>query len=211
MYKQWDKPIYSNCLLEYVTFFMKKLFLIIPVIGVFIKCRENTAVKNNSGLIQRGDTLIARTFDTLRSSLLRAIGEKGFPGAVSFCSTEALSLTNTYTEQGITIKRTSDKLRNPANSPDALEQKILSEYKSRKQNKLELKPVLEEDAAGNNHYFKPIVLQAMCLNCHGDKASQIKPDTWEAIQKKYPNDSAFDYKEGDLRGIWHVVFSKKTK
>lgn len=189
---------------------MKKLFLIIPVIAVFIKCRESTTVKNISGLMQKGDTLIARTFDTLRNTLLQTIGEKGFPGAVSFCNTEALSLTNTYTAQGITIKRTSDKLRNPSNSPNEMEQKILSEYMGTKQNKLELKPVLEEDVAGNHHYFKPIIMQAMCLNCHGDKASQIKPDTWEAIHKKYPNDSAFDYKEGDLRGIWHVVFSKKN-
>jgi hypothetical protein len=27
---------------------------------------------------------------------------------------------------------------------------------------------------------------------------------------KYPADTAFDYKEGDLQGIWHVMFSKNN-
>jgi hypothetical protein len=49
----------------------------------------------------------------------------------------------------------------------------------------------------------------MCLNCHGDKITQIKPDTWKTLQEKYPADLAFDYKEGELRGIWHLVFSNR--
>lgn len=188
---------------------MYKRYLIISLLLVsIISCTEKKETTDLSALKSKGDSLIAQTFDTLRNTLLSTIGEKGFPGAVSFCNTKALSLTNTYAAEGITIKRTSDKLRNPANRPDNMEQEILSAYLQMKEDKQELKPVLKKDTEGNHHYFKPILLQAMCSNCHGDKNTQIKPDTWEVIRLQYPADAAYNYKEGDLRGIWHLTFLK---
>ncbi len=153
----------------------------------------------------KGDSVVTRSFDTLRKTLLRTIGEKGFAGAVGFCKEQALPLTNTYGNEGISIKRTSSRLRNPANAPDSLEARILSQLQSLKNKNLPLIDFLVPDDNGY-HYFKPIVIQAMCLNCHGDRSTQIKTDTWNAIAQQYPADSAFNYKEGDLRGIWHVTF-----
>lgn len=188
---------------------MHKSYLIISLLLVsIISCTEKKKVEDNAALRLKGDSLITQTFDTLRNTLVRAIGEKGFPGAVSFCNTEALPLTNSYVYEGIIIKRSSDKIRNSANAPDSIEQEILSVYLQMKKDKQELKSVLKKDAAGNYHYFKPILLQTMCLNCHGDKTTQIKPDTWEVILQKYPKDAAFNYKDGDLRGIWHLTFLK---
>lgn len=189
---------------------MLKRYFIIGILSISIfSCSEKKQTEDVAVWKNKGDSLITQTFETLRNTLMRAVGEKGFPGAVSFCNTKAMSLTNTYAAEGITIKRTSDKLRNSANRPDNMEQEILSAYLQMKKDKQELKPVLKKDAEGNHHYFKPILLQAMCLNCHGDKVSQIKPDTWESIQQKYPADSAFNYKEGDLRGVWHIAFKEK--
>lgn len=176
---------------------------------LFSSCTENKTTEDAVVWKSKGDSLVTKTFDTLRNTLTKAIGEKGFAGAVEFCTTQALELTNSFTSEGITIKRSSDKLRNPANAPDSIEQRILSAFLQLKKEDGEIKPVLEKDAAGNHHYFKPIILQAMCLNCHGDKTTQIKPDVWNVIQQKYPADAAFDYKEGDLRGLWHVMFSNK--
>lgn len=176
---------------------------------LFSSCTENKTTENAVVWKSKGDSLVTKTFDLLRNTLTKAIGEKGFVGAVEFCNTQALELTNSFTSEGITVKRSSDKLRNPANAPDTIEQRILSSFLQLKKENREIKPVLEKDAAGNHHYFKPIILQAMCLNCHGDKTTQIKPNVWNVIQQKYPADAAFDYKEGDLRGLWHVMFSNK--
>jgi len=87
-----------------------------------------------------------------------------------------------------------------------MEHRILATYLQLKSKKETLKPILEKDALGTYHYFNPIIVQAMCLNCHGDQNTQIQPDTWKAIQTKYPADAAFNYKVGDLRGVWHVAF-----
>jgi len=192
---------------------MKKLLFPLACLFAFsaISCHTKTRqveIKNEQKWMSRGDSLVARTFDTLRNTLLRTISEKGFAGAVSFCNTEALNLTSTDRKEGVLIKRTSDRLRNPANTPDKVELEIITAYIQERIKKQDLKPVLKKDEAGNHHYFRPILVQAMCLNCHGEKLIQIKPDTWEVIRQHYPADAAFDYKEGDLRGIWHVVFAK---
>lgn len=163
--------------------------------------------ENISDYKVKGDSIVARSFDTLRNTLLGAVKEKGFDGAVDFCNTNALSLTNTYAVNNITIERTSDKVRNPANSPDSSEQRILSQFVRMAGSSDKPAAVVERDASGNVHYYKPILMQAMCLNCHGNK-EQVQPATLNMIKSKYPDDLAIGYKEGDLRGLWHVTFKQ---
>lgn len=181
---------------------------IIPAIMIMLgSCKENKDSQVAYDWKSRGDSIVTLTFDTLRNTLLKAIGEKGFPGAVEFCNTEALQLTNTYAAKGIQVKRSSDKLRNPSNAPDILEKELLKYYRQLKEENKELLPSIKKDSIGNLHYFKPILVQTMCLNCHGHQEKNINPETWIMIQKKYPGDKAIDYKEGDLRGLWHIIFN----
>jgi len=171
--------------------------------------KNDTGKLNKTAFIAKADSLISITFDTLKSSLMRAIGENNYEGAIAFCNAAASPLTNTYISDEITIKRTSDKYRNPSNAPDSMEQRIMALFHQLKNKQEAIKPVFEEDKQGEYHYFKPIILHAMCVNCHGSKAEQIQPSVWQSIQQKYPTDLAYDYKEGDLRGMWHVISSKK--
>jgi hypothetical protein len=186
------------------------LLLLLPFHIVSCSSEKNDDNEIKSFQLQAG-SLVTKTFDTLRNTLSREIGEKGFAGAVDFCNINALPLTGAFADDEIAIRRTTDKLRNPANAPDSMERRILLKYLSLKTREAKLEPITERDAAGNYHFYKPIIIQAMCLNCHGDKTSQIHTATWAAIRQKYPSDAAFDYKEGDLRGIWHVKWTKIKK
>ncbi len=188
---------------------LKYSFLITGLMTVFFSCKQSKDKEEFTDWKSKGDSLTAQTFDTLRKTLQKAISESGLPGAVEFCNTAALDLTKTYTDEAIQIKRTSDKIRNPVNTSDEMEKDVIKAYLEQKKENKQLTAILKQDSKGNHHYFKPILIQAMCLNCHGAKETQIKPDTWDMIQKKYPKDAAFDYKEGDIRGIWHLVFSKE--
>lgn len=119
---------------------MKILLFTVLLLGTIVSCKneekrtneERTSSKiseeNISDYKVKGDSIVAKTFDTLRNTLLNAVKEKGFDGAVEFCNTSALSLTNSYAENNISIERTSDKLRNPANAPDSTEKRILSQF-----------------------------------------------------------------------------------
>ena len=70
--------------------------------------------------------------------------------------------------------------------------------------------IVRSKSAKEIHFFKPILLQPLCLNCHGTPGKQIQNSTLAKIQVLYPSDQAFDYKEGDLRGVWHIVFNPQT-
>lgn len=184
-------------------------FILLFFIFSCITKSDKTEQLNKNIFVEKADSLITITFDTLRNSLLKAIGENNFEGAVSFCNEAAYRLTNTYTTGTMTVKRTSDKFRNPSNAPDSMEKRILAAFQQSKNSGEKINSVFEEDNRNRYHYFKPIIVQAMCLNCHGSRAENIQPAVWQSIQQKYPADLAYDYKEGDLRGMWHVTYSKK--
>lgn len=59
------------------------------------------------------------------------------------------------------------------------------------------------------HYYKPILIQPMCLSCHGTAGKEIASELLLVLDSLYPGDKARGYKAGDLRGMWHIVFDKK--
>ncbi len=159
--------------------------------------------------IKRGDSLSKLTFDTLRNTLLRKILSDGVPGAVRFCQVSAADLTSTYTHEELAISRLSMRYRNISNKPDSLSQGILEKMQSEKDKGAVPASLVLKDDKGVVHFYKPILMQAMCLNCHGSVPGQIQPDVLSVIDSLYPGDLARQYKEGELRGAWHIRFSEK--
>lgn len=187
---------------------------IIAIVFISLGCTskqstsETTAVQviPDSVYINNGNRLVALTFDTLRNSLVNAIGTKGIEEAITFCNEQAYPLTATYTGDSVSIRRTSTHFRNPNNEPDSLELSVLNRMAEEMKSSSLPKVQLVRKSSGEVHFFKPIMLQAMCLNCHGAPNEQIQPATLARIQRLYPTDQAVDFREGDLRGMWHVTF-----
>lgn len=182
--------------------------------GVFLDCstskeeREKATLLHDSVYIFEGNRIVALTFDTLRTSLQTAIGTFGIEGAISFCHEKASTLTSTY-EDTVMIRRTSLRFRNPGNKPDSIELVVLNEMDIQVKSGNALSPKIVRNVNnGDVHFFKPILLQPMCLNCHGVPTEQIKDVTLARIHQLYPNDQAVNYKQGDLRGAWHIVFKR---
>ena len=168
-----------------------------------VKTDENKRLTDTAHYRKLGDSIVKITFDTLRNALTSTIAEKGFSEAISFCNVNAYPITAWYAKEGVTIRRTSARFRNPANSPDSLEAIWLQNFAVPGTGTA----VVPE--GGRIHYFKPILLQAMCKNCHGDPSSDIRPETLAEIRKRYPEDKATGYQEGEMRGMWHLVFTGK--
>jgi hypothetical protein len=74
-----------------------------------------------------------------------------------------------------------------------------------------VKPFLQQTPDGAVHYYKPILVQAMCLNCHGSVPDQIQPDVLAKIDSLYPGDLARGYRDGQLRGAWHLRFTRNAE
>ncbi|MFT3844169.1 MAG: DUF3365 domain-containing protein [Lacibacter sp.] len=192
--------------------FISAPFIIVLFAVALNACKENKVivpVKDDAYFLHAADSVTAKTFDTLRNTLMRTVKEKGFAGAVEFCNKEANNLTAVYSSDSVLVKRTSGKVRNTDNAAGDMEMKVLAAFQQLKNEKKELKMMIEKDSSGSTHVFKPILVQSMCLNCHGNINSEIKPETLKAVKQHYPSDSATGYQEGDLRGMWHVVFREK--
>ena len=177
---------------------------------LFSGCSRTTGNESkrysDSAFLAHGDKVVALTFDTLRKSLTHAIGANGVEGAITFCNERAYPITDIYADT-VTIKRTSLRYRNPNNKPDTLEESILKEMTSGQTKMKTPQPIIVRDNKNAEvHYFKPIMMQGMCLNCHGKPNTQISESVISRIHDLYPDDRATDFKEGDVRGLWHVIF-----
>ncbi len=161
--------------------------------------------------LAQGNQLVKLTFDTLSTSLKNAIQREGITGALGFCNVNAYALTNMYAnDKNAIIKRASTKNRNATNAADSLETLVLADYEQEKSSGVELLPKVM--TTGNIvHYFKPILIQALCLNCHGEVGRGIDEKNYQVIKTLYPQDKAVDYQLNDLRGVWHIQWKINSK
>jgi hypothetical protein len=156
--------------------------------------------------IARGDSISKATADTLKATLLQAIREKGLPGAVAFCHEKALSITQLYAEQKVSISRVAERFRNPNSQLDSLDAAQWNRYQSLKTRGDSLaSTVVETNDAFV--YYQPIILQPICASCHGNPAT-IPTDLLTTIDSLYPQDKARGFSPGDLRGMWKIAFRK---
>lgn len=151
---------------------------------------------------------VAGLAEKLKTLLGEELAKGGFEGAVHACSTSAQKLTRDFAAQaGVEIRRVTLKYRNPANAPDAWERSQLaqleSDLRAGKPLPSEIEVTVEENGNKVHRFLKPIVIQGMCLSCHGS-AAQIPDPVKEQIAKSYSNDLATGYKAGELRGAFSV-------
>ena len=148
------------------------------------------------------------TKGVLGKNLMNAINTQGTEKAIEFCSTKAIVLTDSMgTAFNATLKRVSDKPRNPINMANENETAFINELKEKvsKGEKMTLK--FTESEGKITGYF-PIETNAMCLQCHGSKDLDIKPNVHKKIVQLYPKDQATGYKENQIRGIFVVTQNK---
>lgn len=149
------------------------------------------------------------TKKVLGKNLMGAIQKKGTLEALKFCNHQAYPLTNSMaTKFNASIKRVSDKPRNPANTANEQELKVIEKYKKMVADKAEINPIVEEHNGGVQFYY-PITTNSMCLQCHGKPAEQINPATLKKLSELYPADKAVGYDIDQVRGIWSIQFKKK--
>lgn len=174
---------------------------------------QKTAMESpipDSVYVLAGNTLVSHTFDTLRSALLNAIESYGMAGAITFCNEKAFPITDIYADS-VVIKRAAMRYRNPDNQPDSLESAVMEEMERQLTSGVPTVKVIRPGSSDEIHFFSPILLQAMCLNCHGNPDHPIQAPTLARIQQLYPDDRAVNFKEGDLRGVWHIIFKSRKK
>lgn len=146
------------------------------------------------------------TKKVLGKNLMGTIQAKGTLEALAFCNENAYTLTDSMATQfNATIKRVSDKPRNPNNSANSTELAKITYFKNRLVSGDKIEPIVEKTNS-INHFYYPITTNSMCLQCHGKANEQIKPEVLLTINNLYPNDLAKGYDVNQVRGIWSITF-----
>jgi len=149
-------------------------------------------------------------FVTVRTMLARQLAAGGPVGAIHICADSAQLVGERIEKQrGLSIRRVSQKWRNPRDIPDSFETAQLVKLpalrtKGALTDTLEIFEVVMENSVRVFRYMKPIVVGELCLSCHGERAT-MKDLVNDAIRVRYPNDKAVEYKVGDLRGAVSVT------
>jgi hypothetical protein len=132
----------------------------------------------------------------LGGKLGEAMSAGGPAGAISVCAEDAPRMAAAVSQEfGVSIGRTSFRLRNPANSPPAWAEALVE--------KRETKLTYLGGPNGELGMLKPIHMMNVCETCHGDPAG-IPSDVGEAIAQRYAEDQAVGFAAGDLRGWFWV-------
>ena len=140
--------------------------------------------------------------DALRSSLAGTFGARGIPADretfQEVCRPVGIRARELAEQYGWKVQQLARKNRNPAN---ALDDGARWAY-----GLLEENPDLNglwarASLAGRRgvRYFRRITVESACLACHG--AGDERP---AFVREGYPDDRAFDFAIGDLRGLYSV-------
>jgi len=102
-------------------------------------------------------------------------------------------------ENGWQVRQVASKYRNPDHAPaNTQEREVIDLFSRHPEINGLWEPAVAEQGAGLN-YYRRINVEPSCLACHGTKASRPA-----FIKANYPDDKAFDFKVGDLRGMYAV-------
>ena len=155
--------------------------------------------------IDEGKGVIKAFAGDLKGELKKGMKESGPTGAIDVCHKVAPHLAQAHSQMsGWQIGRTSLKVRNPDNAPDAWETAVLEEFESRKAAgedpmKLVKAEVVEENGRQVFRMMKAIPTGEVCTKCHGASIAEPVAAKLDAL---YPNDQARGFKVGDLRGAF---------
>jgi hypothetical protein len=153
-----------------------------------------------------GDSLVAVAQQQLDAKLQEELAKGGVATAMAYCQPENYETVNALEEKfGATARRTSNKLRNPANKAGGKAASILQQYNTGRLQQPQVVALNNEELL----YTSPIYIRNQnCLNCHGVVGQDVAAKDNELIKQKYPADAATGYKAGELRGMWHITFNK---
>jgi hypothetical protein len=155
--------------------------------------------------MEEGKGVIKTFMGDLKGELSKGMKESGPIETISICKKVAPNLAEANSQMsGWQVGRTSLKVRNQDNAPDAWEEAVLKEFETRKSAgedpmKLIKAEIVEEGERKVFRMMKAIPTAEVCTKCHGEAIAE--PVTAK-LDELYPSDKARGYKVGDLRGAF---------
>jgi cytochrome c553 len=155
-----------------------------------------------------GQQLAMQTKTELGSNMKASLKEKGTDATIDFCKTRAAPIAREMSEKlDAQISRVSDRPRNPANAANDRERAVMQQFADAIARGEKPGAVVHDDGDRMIGYY-PVVTNGMCLQCHGQPGTDIRPSTMAILREEYPDDRATGYGPDELRGIFVVSMDK---
>ncbi len=195
--------------------FRKKTLYWLLFLFVFVYCKPNTENKkvakeqkeaiSQEEALEIGQDIAIASQQVLGKNLKLAMEKGGVLGAITFCNTAAIKLTDSLSiAHKHSIKRLSDRPRNQMNQASRAEEKLVAAYSKDLATGKNIRPSAFKKENGGYRYYQPIVSNKLCLNCHGVVGQQVNEKTFAQIKALYPNDKATGYAANQIRGLWAI-------
>jgi len=185
---------------------MKKLIPFSLLLIAICACADNTSQQEEK-FQQQAALKIKALANELKQALSASMQSGGPVAAVQTCKLEAPKITHALNDN-LVIKRTSLKLRNPDNAPDAWEKEVLTSFETKLANGTPIDQLVHSETIKTENsttlrMMRAIPTQGLCLTCHGDKQT-MGEDLANALEESYPNDLATGFQAGQIRGAFSV-------
>ena len=193
-----------------------KIVVICLTVSTLISCvtSEKTASQKNNQSTENeqrvldSEELILEFMTMLKMDLKKSLKQHSPENAINACNQSAPFIAETINEKyGWKIGRTSLKLRNQSNKPDAWEARVMKSFSERRADGEAIQDlshfeIITENGVKNFRYMKAIPTMTVCLKCHGENVSEAVK---ARLKKVYPDDKAVNFKFGDIRGAFTVT------
>lgn len=152
-----------------------------------------------------GQDIVQNVATVVTTAVTKSLNDGGVGRAAQYCSYIAIPMVDTLAaNHGVKIRRTSDKIRNPKDAPTERELEVINQFAQDKAAGKELKPLVEAIDPQTVAYYQPILIQPLCLTCHGVLGETMTEENYSFIKYLYPDDQAIGYALGDVRGIFSL-------
>ena len=162
-----------------------------------------------------GERVISELGATLLNEVTAAIAQSGPEKAIEVCHLKALPLTReTMSGQPriTAIKRTSQRVRNSANAPDAAEQLALTrteqDLAAGRPPAVLVQTLTAPGQPTEWRVYRPVMMAPACVTCHGPRET-LAPAVRSRLAALYPDDQATGYAAGDWRGLIRVSVAEE--
>jgi hypothetical protein len=141
--------------------------------------------------------------DALRSALAATFSKSGAPADQNafgeVCKPVGQTMQRVAGENGWTMRQISQRNRNPANAADA---EAITHLQQFLRTPALRSVVITTTVNGKSalRYLRRITVEPSCLACHGARSARPA-----FVVENYPQDRAFAFKAGDLRGAYSVL------
>ena len=158
-----------------------------------------------------GETTIQKVGNNLIGEVNRVLAAKGPETGIDDLHLRQLKLPAAQPGQPriMELKRTSLKVRSPANTPDNADLAALMSIQSALADGDTPPTLLVQrlEAAGADsaewRVYRPIVTTTPCLVCHGP-VETLRPEVKSKLDRLYPSDKAVEYSTNEWRGVIRV-------